>query len=255
MQPESFDRLQDLWTRRQHLTQQELAEFYQRTIATLMPCRPKNVEKLGEPLANLRHHFFVERVLDSKSNSTPDHRGALFVYFKRFIVDQLRKLREEPDITDPRVNCALPAPDAWDAALSDYQLTQQQVRSAADRFVLGLSRPLILLLRHCGCGDMAVTDLADQIASTQYHGGKLGLVHKKKGAPDSKARQLVSPAHRATILGSWVLNLLKLRLGDAMSARDIAAAQIILDILCVAALSLHPDPESVPPYLDERPQA
>lgn len=255
MPPESFQRLQDLWTRRQHLTQHELVEFYQRTIAALAPCRPKGVEKLGESLADLRHQFFIERVLESGSEATPMHDGALFVYFKRFVIDQLRKLREHADITDPKISCAMRTPDAWDAALSDYQLTQQDVRSAADSFVVGLPHHLILLLRHCGCGGIAVKELAEQIASAQYHGGKLGLVHRQKGDADSSARQLVSTAHRATILGNWVLNLLKLRLGDALSARDIAAAQIILDILCAAALSVHLDPASTPPNLDERPQA
>lgn len=254
MPPESFERLQDLWTRRQHLTQHELVEFYQRTVAALVPCRPKGVEELGEPLADLRHQFFIERVLESGSESTPVHEGALFLYFKRFVLDLLRKLRRSPGTIDDKANCALPAPDAWDAALSDYQLTQHDVRSAADSFVVGLPHHLILLLRHCGCGGIPVTELAEQIASAQYHGGKLGLVHRQKGDADSSARQLVSAAHRATILGSWVLNLLKLRLGDALSARDIAAAQIILDILCVAALSVHLDPASTPPNLDERPQ-
>lgn len=255
MQSESFERLQDLWTRRQHLTQQELVEFYQRTIAALVPCRPKSAAELGDSLADLRHQFFIERVLESQSDSTPAHIGALFLYFKRFVIDLVRKLRIDKDITDPKVHCALSAPDAWDAALSDYQLTQQDVRSAAERFVVELPHHMILLLRHCGCGGIPVAELAEEIASAQYHGGKLGLVHKQKGDADSSARQLVSSAHRATILGSWVLNLLKLRLGDSLSARDIAAAQIILDILCVAALSVHLDPASTPPNLDERPQA
>ena len=255
MQPESFLRLQDLWSRRQQLTQQEMAEFYQRTVAALVPYRPQNIEKLGEPLADLRHQFFIERVLDSDNTSPLDHRGALFVYFKRFIIDLLRKLRPATDITDPGVQCALSAPDAYAAALGDYGLSVEDVRSAADHFVVDLPRPLILLLRHCGCGDMPVKELAEQIASAQYHGGKLGLVHKKKGQPDSQAQQLVGTAHRATMLGSWVLNLLKLRVGDALNARDIAAAQIILDILCTAALSLHLDPVSTSPNLDERPQA
>jgi len=255
LQPESFERLQDLWTRRQHLTQQELVEFYQRTVAALAPCRPQNVDKLGESLADLRHQFFIERVLESQSVSTPAHIGALFLYFKRFTIDLLRKLREDSDIADLEASCALGAPDAWDAALRDYGLTQQGVHSEAERFAAGLPLNLILLLRHCGCGGIPVKELAEQIASAQYHGGKLGLVHKQKGETDSGARQLVSAAHRATILGSWVLNLLKLRLGDTLSARDIAAAQIILDILCVAALSLHLDPASTPLNLDERPQA
>jgi hypothetical protein len=49
--------------------------------------------------------------------------------------------------------------------------------------------------------------------------------------------------------------LLKLRVGDSLAARDLQAAQIVLDILCVAALSLHLDPASTSPNTDERPPA
>ena len=102
---------------------------------------------------------------------------------------------------------------------------------------------------------MPVRELAEQIASAHYHGGKLGLVHRQKGDSASAGRQIVEPAHRATLLGSWVLTLLKLRVGDALGARDMQAAQIVLDILCVAALSLHLDPVSTSPNPDERPTA
>ena len=80
-------------------------------------------------------------------------------------------------------------------------------------------------------------------------------MHRQKGDPDSAGRQVVEPAHRATLLGSWVLSLLKLRVGDALAARDLQAAQIVLDILCVAALSLHLDPVSTPSNPNERPPA
>ena len=255
LQSEQFERIQDFWSRRQQLTQGELAEFYQRTLAALAPCRPREAASLGDSLADLRHQFFIEKVLGSESTSVPLHTGALFLYFKRFIIDQLRKLRgDEDDADDELTACELHAPDAYAAALRDYQLTPQQARDAADAFIATLPGDLILLLRHCGCGGMPVRELAEQIASAHYHSGKLGLVHKQKGDADSAARQLVQPAHRATLLGAWVLNLLKLRVGDTLSALDISAAQIVLDILCLAALSEHMDPASTEPNMNERPQ-
>ena len=48
---------------------------------------------------------------------------------------------------------------------------------------------------------------------------------------------------------------LKLRVGDSLGAGDLQAAQIVLDILCAAALSLHMDPVSTSPDTDERPPA
>lgn len=255
LQSEQFERIQDFWSRRQQLTQGELAEFYQRTLAALAPCRPREAASLGDSLADLRHQFFIEKVLGSESTSVPLHIGALYLYFKRFIIDQLRKLRsDEGDADDELTACELHAPDAYAAALRDYQLTPPQVRDAADAFIATLPGDLILLLRHCGCGGMPVRELAEQIASAHYHSGKLGLVHKQKGDADSAARQLVQPAHRATLLGAWVLNLLKLRVGDTLSALDISAAQIVLDILCLAALSEHMDPASTEPNMNERPQ-
>ena len=251
LQSEQFERIQDFWSRRQQLTQGELAEFYQRTLAALAPCRPREAASLGDSLADLRHQFFIEKVLGSESASVPLHTGALFLYFKRFIIDQLRK---QSDGGDEHESCDLQAPDAYAAALRDYQLTPQLVRDAADAFIATLPDDLILLLRHCGCGGMPVRELAEQIASAHYHSGKLGLVHKQKGDADSAARQLVQPAHRATLLGAWVLNLLKLRVGDTLSPPDIAAAQIVLDILCLAALSGHMDPASTEPNMNERPQ-
>lgn len=254
MQSEQFERIHDFWTRRQRLSQGELGEFYQRVIAALTPCRPREAASLGDTLADLRHQFFIEKVLHGDSDAAPHHVGALFLYFKRFIIDQLRKQRDDDD-ADAQEGCDLQAPDAYAAPLRDYQLTPQQVRDAADVFIATLPRDLILLLRHCGCGGMPVKELAEQIASAHYHGGKLGLVHRQKGDPVSAGRQIVEPAHRATLLGSWVLNLLKLRVGDALTARDMQAAQIVLDILCVAALSLHMDPVSTHPNPDERPPA
>lgn len=254
MQSEQFERIHAFWTRRPQLTQGELGEFYQRVIAALTPCRPREAASLGDSLADLRHQFFIEKVLHSDSDAAPHHVGALFLYFKRFIIDQLRKQRIEED-ADEQEGCELRAPDAYAEALRDYRLTPQQVREAADGFITTLPRDLILLLRHCGCGGMPVKELAEQIASAHYHGGKLGLVHRQKDDPASAGRQIVEPAHRATLLGSWVLSLLKLRVGDSLAARDMQAAQIVLDILCVAALSLHTDPVSTHPNTDERPSA
>lgn len=250
MQSEQFERIQDFWSRRQQLTQHELAEFYQRIIAALAPCRPREAASLGDTLADLRHHFFVEKVLGSDSTAVPIHIGALFLYFKRFIIDQLRKL---PEGGEDDTACDLRAPDDYAQVLRDYQLTPQQVRAAAETFITTLSDDLILLLRHCGCGGMPVKELAEQIASAHYHGGKLGLVHKQQGDAGSAGRQLVQPAHRATLLGAWVLNLLKLRVGDTLSAADVDAAQIVLDILCLTALNQHVDPASTQPNLNERP--
>ena len=254
MQSEQFERIQDFWHRRQQLTQQELAQFYQRTIAALAPCRPREAAALGDSLADLRHHFFIEKVLGSDSTSVPIHIGALFLYFKRFVIDQLRKLPEGGGGEDDTA-CHLPAPDEYAQALRDYQLTPQQVRAAADTFISTLSDDLILLLRHCGCGGMPVRELAEQIASAHYHGGKLGLVHKQQGDAASAGRQIVQPAHRTTLLGAWVLKLLKLRVGDHLSAQDIDAAQIVLDILCLAALHQHVEPASTHPNINERPPA
>lgn len=254
MQSEQFERIHDFWLRRQQLTPNELGEFYQRVIAALTPCRPREAAALGDSLFDLRHQFFIEKVLNSDSDAAPHHVGALFLYFKRFIIDQLRKLRIEED-ADAQEGCELRAPDAYAEPLRDYQLTPRQVRDAADAFITTLPRDLVLLLRHCGCGGVPVKELAEQIASAHYHGGKLGLVHRHKGDAVSAGRQVVEPAHRATLLGSWVLTLLKLRVGDALTARDMQAAQIVLDILCVAALSLHMDPASSPSNPDERPQA
>ena len=253
MQSEQFERIQDFWSRRQQLTQHELAEFYQRTIAALAPCRPREAASLGDTLADLRHHFFVEKVLGSDSTSVPVHIGALFLYFKRFIIDQLRKLPDGGSEDDTA--CDLRAPDDYAQVLRDYQLTPQQVRAAAETFITTLPDDLILLLRHCGCGGMPVKELAEQIASAHYHGGKLGLVHKQKGDAGSAGRQIVQASHRATLLGAWVFNLLKLRVGDSLTELDIDAAQIVLDILCLAALNQHVDPASTQPNLNERPPA
>ncbi|MNL94826.1 hypothetical protein D3C81_46180 [compost metagenome] len=254
VQSEQFEPIHAFWTRRQQLTQGELGEFYQRVIAALTPCRPREAASLGESLADLRHQFFIEKVLHGDSDAAPHHVGALFLYFKRFIIDQLRKQRDFDD-ADAQEGCDLQAPDSYAEPLRDYQLTPLQVRDAADLFITTLPHDLILLLRHCGCGGMPVKELAEQIASAHYHGGKLGLVHKQKGEANSAGRQVVEPAHRATLLGSWVLNLLKLRVGDGLAARDLQAAQIVLDILCLAALSLHMDPASTPSNPDERPSA
>ena len=96
---------------------------------------------------------------------------------------------------------------------------------------------------------MPVKELAEQIASAHYHGGKLGLVHRQKGDADSAGRQIVEAAHRSTLLGSWVLSLLKLRVGDALTARDMQAWTAARMIGEAASRANSGDPKSVFDFL------
>lgn len=258
MQSEQFERIAYFWTRRETLTAPQWAEFYQRLMAALASCRPVAASALPDSLADLRHLYFVERVMTGKSKSAPLHQGALQLYFKRFLLDLIKKQKvgagadgddEDDDGEHAQVGkslldnegqiCDANGLSSHGDQLRDYGVTREQVHQAALVFIQTLSNDMILLLRHCGCGGLPVKELAEQIASAHYRGGQLGLVHKQQNDVAGAARQSSLPAHRNTILGRWVSTLLHLDHG--VQQQDIDAAKIVLDILCVVALTVSPE--------------
>lgn len=268
MQSEQFERIAYFWTRRETLTAPQWAEFYQRLMAALASCRPVEASALPDSLADLRHLYFVERVMTGKSKSAPLHLGALQLYFTRFLLDLIDKQKiatgahiDDKDKNKPKDPGKDPRPkpdrvdqpllDAegqiCDAAglsshgdqLRDYGVTREQVHQAAQVFIQTLSNEMVLLLRHCGCGGLPLKELAEQIASAHYRSGQLGLVQKQKNDAAGVARQSSLPVHRDTILGRWISTLL--RLDHGVQQQDIDAAKIVLDILCVVALTVSPE--------------
>ncbi len=239
MAQEHFPRINTLWNSRDTLSTQEWSEFYRRVIAVLSEYRPREAQSLGETLEDLRHQFFVERVMPGTSRNGPDHTGALKLYFRRYLLDLLRATQDTVDtIPDAYIpHCDLGDEDHQRKVLAEHGLPVEKVYSAAHVFINGLSEDMQLLLRVCGCGDTPASNLAGRIASIHYRSGQLGLVHRRKDDKLSGARQATSSAHNTSLLGSWINKTLGLAPKAAPSGENVEAAQILLDILCVVALT------------------
>lgn len=239
--PDHFPRIQVLWNRREALSRSEWEELYRRVMDVLAGYRPREAGALGDPLPDLCHQFFVERVMPGRGSNGPEHAGALRLYFRHFLLDLLRAAGTVGEPVDDNLQCEPGSAEAQRTALQRFGLSLDAARDAAAAFVATLSEDMLMLLRFCGCGDAAVSSFADRIASAHYRSGQLGLVHRRRSDKEGAGRQLASAAHRGTLIERWVMRTLgrgaapaELDPGDA---GDVGAAQALLDILCAVALA------------------
>lgn len=113
----SFQELADLWSRRANLSKQEWTRLYHLVTAVLEanPVREQNDPALGgkHVADQLRHTFFIEKVLEPAIAPGADPNPhltlrALPVFYKRYLLDQLRAIQrhgetELPEDSDRRM--------------------------------------------------------------------------------------------------------------------------------------------------------
>lgn len=250
VQSEHFPRITQLWDRRASLSSAEWTELYRRVQATLTGFQPQEAAALPDALEDLRHLYFVERVLNGRAANAPAHLDALRLHWRRFLLDLLQQHANgwKPTGADDGPHACAQAGGLADGLaniqdddaqaelhadiLRRYGVTPLQVQAGAAAFLQTLEPDMLLLLRHGAP--------PHRVASAHYHCGKLGLVHSQKGQPASAGRQTALPAHRRTLLGRWAASTL--RLDADLNQGDIEAVQIVLDSLRALASSASPYP-------------
>lgn len=164
-----------------------------------------------------------------------NHIGALGAFFRRHLLDCLKRESREPTITDPPeaspescINTA-PSVDAFTRLLERSEQTEQQIRGNARHFIGTLPGWAHLYLRFHQCADknqkIELSGLAQryQIASYHYKARQLGISPNRKN-PDPTAYQ-------DTLLGQWLLSIRVLPL-EADDTEGRAAFLAALAIFC-----------------------
>lgn len=229
-----------MWNTQETLSRDAWEEFYQRVMAVLANYRPREAASLDDALPDLRHQFFIERVMPGEGRNGPAHADDLRLYFRRFLLDLQRSgMPDMPPFANPP--CEPGAGQIHRASLDAYGVSPESAEAGARAFLAGLPEASRLLLRACGCGGTVSGSLAARIAAGHFGAGSLGLVHRRGGDRLSTARQNLAPAHSQTLLSRWLTQTLcsgtRTTPLDPANRGDTEAAQALLDILCTIALT------------------
>ena len=85
----------DLWSRRDGLDAAEWDRLYELVCSVLKPYRPKELGSLPEDRQVYIDDFFADKVL--KSSASPSvlfHAGAIRVFYRNYLLDQIRELTQ-----------------------------------------------------------------------------------------------------------------------------------------------------------------
>ena len=208
-QPDS--EFQDLWSRRDTLSQQEWRRLYELTCQILRANtgRFQELRSLPETLDVYVEDFFTRKVFEPVTREgyqrTPIHAGAINVYFQRFLRDRLDDIRRRPPPPDGGEQAdfdifALLDDSAWhphvdwEWELWEAGLSIPAVTAAARRFIASLE-PLDRLLLKCGfAGRMPLDRFRTIIKNPYYPASRLGIARNLTAVPD----------YRATRIGAWL---------------------------------------------------
>jgi len=194
-------------------------------------------QKISVLLQQLKHErddyigdYYLSRIFQSGQSEPLHHIGALGFYFRRYLLDCLkREGREIPDDEPPEVPSEGCVTDAFAQLVERSGQTEQQIRGSARAFIATLPGWAHLYLRFYQCADehqkIRLSGLAEryQIASYHYKAQQLGISPERKH-PDPTAYQ-------DTLLGQWLLSIRVLPL-EADDTEGRAAFQAALAIFC-----------------------
>lgn len=234
----------DLWHRRTTLNEIEIGQIYGMVCHSLKGYYPSELRRLPEDREELIAQFFYSRVLrlgleqrvsHASAGSAPSTAYALCAYFRRFLIDCLRRaslqrdLSIEADGVQAELDARAHVPnDPVASALSEYGLKEPSVRESACAFIATLDEPDRIILagslgsaHKCKGGLKAVAN-ANNVPSYHYRARKLGVTMKKDDTPDDFA---------ATKVGCWIHDVL----GIAIVPENSEVILIVLNLLALEA--------------------
>lgn len=254
--------LDGLWKRRSSLSEREWGDFLYLT-RLVLKLRYRDFSKYYSALCRgdvtpqeLIDDFFLEKIvlpaLNTSGMSGYLHAGSLAVFYERFLIGLMRRLRQVPDqdsrggdVQNGQYNEDDESAQGWigaaespEGALAEHGLTEERVRASALYFLRQSEAWVTLFLGRSVCADkgssIPMYKLAARhgIRSQADKARKLGisLARPRKGkaaGPDAAPLPLV----RDSLLVKWIESL-----GVKCIPENREAILVMLNILCVEAL-------------------
>jgi hypothetical protein len=224
-------RLAALWRHRHSLNEDEWSELYRITVEILRSANFKELSAFGDEREDLIQSFFVQAVMHRALNGSTascDHAGALYTFFRNYVIDELRSrsvkqkyvlsgdlIKNEGNDSDPDAfveACALAAnaPEAASIAqpesvLAETGVSPETVLTSAKSFLGSQDSWVRLYLAYHFCPDegdgLPLYELAKRYQIPSYHSraARLGITRKKNDLPSN---------YSDTLLGGWLLTLI-----------------------------------------------
>lgn len=239
MQTTTDEELQYFWSARATLSESDWNRFYGVVVRALSRCSPGTLHELGEDKLVQVTDFFISKILEKSTwkNAAPYGKGGLCVYFKNYLLDEIRKPENRhraANVEVEQLEEEVPAESTFggfDEMLRQTGFTEEAVRLSARTFLSSLDQQMIWLAIHaCDENAMALVKTASRLRIASYHYKSLQLgITRKKGE--------FYAGYDKTLIGRWVSRDLNIAI-QPDNMREIFA---VLKILCDEALSLCED--------------
>lgn len=236
MNSEDWDReLHDLWRRCASTTASEgdWRQLYQLVHQVLLRCNAPELAGLSDNRQTYIDEFFSQKVFLAMKPSArgPDHCGALILFFRRYLRDNLRSdnrlISESTNEREAEETSEIGVGDLERLLPSHCGVTLEHVTSCATEFLDDLKANdewAWLMLRYNFFPDkedsIPLSHLAQrhQIPSYHYRAAQLGIKHRCEQGVEQ---------FQKTMLGSWLEKALGTRLSDDQSECVDAAFKIL----------------------------
>ncbi len=239
------DELRGLWSRRATLDEAGWNRLYHIVYSVLAQYRPQHLAALPDDLAVYIHSFFVDKVYRFDLLNECYHAGALKVFFKNYLFDELRTIARrsahevsasetsedgrnldsdsKPDVATEQ----LVELDSLDA-LAQMGLHPEAVSALARQWLHAQEEWVRLFLALSNCPDAEESEALSRLAaryrikSQAYKAAQLGF----------NWREPTYVGFGKTLIGQWIASL-----GIAIAPENQQPILAALKILCFEALS------------------
>jgi hypothetical protein len=233
--------LSDLWGRRSTLNESDAVRLYKIVVSTLMGFRPAELASLPEDRSIYVENFYQDKVYFTEPLSRCDHTGALMVFYRRYLLDEIRSLKsrskvevsetQNPDDESPPIIENFSIDDDSDDGMKQLEESGYSISKVAALAVKWLADSeewvrIFVAFSNCPDADQSepLVHLAKRkgIRSQAYKAEKLGF--NWRGGDTSGFGE--------TLIGRWIRDAVGIELAPENSMLILGA----LKILCLQAL-------------------
>ena len=233
--------LSDLWNRRRDLDEANWTRLFRIVEDALLGYKPRELAGLPDERSDYVQKYFVERVFRTDLLSRCDHTGALRMYYRNFLRDELRSKnsRSNFEVADghdpesdspPSLNEAPNAASEADpmTALEEAGFPLENVGASASTWLAESEEWVRIFVAYSNCPDAGLSEplvhLAERkgIKSQAHRAAQLGF-NWKGGDQTGFAK---------TLLGRWICE----SLGIGIEPENAILIHGALKILCLQAL-------------------
>lgn len=221
--------LSDYWRRLDTLSDKEWAEFYGRVRMALRRCPASELSALPDSRDNYIAEFFAEKIFFKAQRKQDEgiqtiSGGALCGFFRRYLIDELRRRKRDEPLDDdiPEVNPVVPD-DPVDSLLRQIG-GHEALAKSIEGFLAHLEDWALLMLRGHFCADDSIpmSKLCKGIPAYHYKAQKLGIAVKRNAA------DFLGYEH--TRIGQWIKGL-----GLDIVPENHSAIRHLLGMICLEA--------------------